>query len=79
MPGFKSEKPDSLIAPNSNVRGKGGKGGKGCCDCSKKGKGIVIDNKTSAKDGLSRIKSAPGWGSNAGNNYDPSPPAFPNF
>ena len=67
-----SKEPDSLIAPNSSVRGQGGKG----CNC---GKGITIDNKSSAKDGLKRIAPAPGWGSNANGNYDPSPPAIPNF
>lgn len=69
--------PDSLIAPNSDVRGMGGKGC--CCNCGKNGRGIVIDNKTSAKDGLERIKPAPGWSSNANGNYDPSAPAVPNF
>lgn len=75
MPGkFTVDEPNSLIAPNSNIRGKGC-----CCNCSKKGKGINIDLKSSAKDGLNRMKPAPGWGSNAGNNYDPSPPAVPKF
>lgn len=64
-------KPDSLIAPNSSVRGSG-------CGC-KCGKGIVVDNKSSGKDGLKRIAPAPGWGSNANGQYDPSPPALPNF
>jgi hypothetical protein len=77
MPGKIVNAPDSLIAPNSDVRGMGGKG---CCNCGgKKGKGIKVDNKTSVKDGLKRIKPTDGWGSNANGNYDPSPPAMPNY
>ena len=67
----KSSMPDSLIAPNSQVRGKGAP--------ETKAAGIVINNKSSADNGLKRIKSAPGWGSNANGQYDPSPPAVPNF
>lgn len=81
MPGKKVNVPDSLIPPNSDVRGMGGNGIRFCKTFGKvkKGKGITIDKKTSAKDGLNRISPAPGWGSNANGNYDPSPPAVPNF
>lgn len=64
-----SQLPDQLIPPNSSVRGKG-------CKC---GKGLVIDLKQSAKDGIARSKPAPGWGSNAQANYDPVPPGVPRF
>lgn len=63
--------PDSLIAPNSQVRGKGG--------VESKAAGIVINNKSSAENGLKRVKPAPGWGSNVNGQYDPSPPGVPNF
>lgn len=72
--------PDSLIPPNSDVRGMGcGKCGGKKNKKGKKGKGITVDLKRSAKDGIERSKPAPGWGSNAGNNYDPVPPAVPRF
>lgn len=67
----KQSMPDSLIAPNSTVRGRNGK--------ESKAAGITINNKSSAENGLKRVKTAPGWGSNVNGNYDPSPPAVPNF
>ena len=67
----KQAMPDSLIAPNSNVRGQSGK--------ESKAEGITINNKSSAENGLKRIKPANGWGSNANGNFVPSPPAVPNF
>ena len=55
---------DSLIPPNSSIRGSG------CvCKCQKGGK----------QDGLSRIESSPGWGSNVNGNYEPSTPALPSY
>ena len=64
--------PDSLISPNSSIRGQGGNG---CnmCKCQG-GKGIVIDNKSSASDGRKAIDNTnAGWGSNANGQYDPVP------
>lgn len=70
MPNVKA--PDSLIAPNSQVRGVGGK--------PTQPKGITINNKSSAESGMKRMdNSVAGWGSNANGNYDPVPPARPNF
>ena len=69
MPNVKS--PDSLIAPNSNIRGQGGK--------ESKAAGITVNNKSSAESGLKRTKPAPGWGSNANGQYDPVPPGVPGY
>jgi len=70
MPNVKS--PDSLIQPNSQVRGQGGK--------ETKPKGITINNKSSAENGIKRMdNSAAGWGSNANGQYVPVPPAVPNY
>ena len=66
--------PNSLIAPNSNIRGNGQRG------CKKmKGKGILVDLKASAKQAEDRTKPAPGWGSNAQANYEPVPNGTPRF
>ena len=70
MPNVKG--PDSLIQPNSQVRGVGGK--------PTQSKGITINNKSSAENGIKRMdNSASGWGSNANGQYDPCPPGVPNF
>ena len=66
--------PDSLIAPNSVVRGVGGS------EPNEKKGGITINNKSSAENGIKRMdNSAAGWGSNSNGQYDPVPPGVPNY